>query len=217
MSWAWPAHKPVAGLLLDNEEWNDNVTRFVQETDGGLNEHNFVSGTVASLLALDKTEDDLALRFWHQRLSGSSQEFKYITGWTPIGSVSRTFDSDGGQVLVIWSANIHIDPYLDDKVAGAHFALELDGVVQPSSLAGSGDMGNEFVGDGDASVLAAFRWKAGPGRRGYFPMTIQGIFDIPPGRHTVRPVARFIHSSTVTSGYNGTTFNGELIVLHLWS
>lgn len=212
MSWAWPRSRPSTGDLLDMDDFNDNLLAFSVETDGYLNEHNFSVDTLADLWEAGQVEDDIAHVFWHTE-STDTRSLPYSTDWREVPNTQIEFDSPGGMVLVIFSAQFYQRPDLDPTVGGLQFCLELDGAAQMNSLAGSGDMGNETVAISGTASDPELDYNAGPGFRGRFGMTVKGTYKVQPGQHSVRMLVRAIHSGGDASP---TVFAREGLVLHMW-
>lgn len=214
MAWAWPRYKPSTSYMLDWSDFNENILSFAQEADGNLGEHNFFGTALGALWEAGQVAEDVALRLHHQE-NTDTQAIPYTADWRPISGTEKEFDSQGGKALVIYSVNVDhgvLGVGVDDTVAGLNFCIEIDGTPRMDTLVGSGDIGNEFVGRGEATE--DFPWIAGPGMRGKFRVQLFGIFDLLPGRHRIRLLARALH------GYgNGEPVvdNRELIVLDMWT
>ena len=213
MCWAWPRSRPSVSDVLDLDDFSDNLIVFSAEVDGNLNEHNFALDTLATLWEAGQVEDDIVMSFYHTE-STDTRSLPYSTDWREVPDTLVEFDSPGGKALIIYCAQFYQRPDLDPTVGGLQFCLELDGAPQMSSLAGSGDMGNETVGISGASSDPELNWNAGPGFRGRFRMTVQGVYPLLPGQHRARMLVRAIHSGGDASP---TVFAREGIVLPVWS
>lgn len=229
MSWAFLHHRHGLTMLLDNEEYNDNIAVWASEVDGNLNEHNYAERILEAVVAGGFAAMSLGLRAYNNKQARDPQDYA-ATGlevpqserWNRVEDTDDLFVSRGGKVMVIMSFQCHMDP-LSTDATGLNFAIELDGQVMASSLLGTGDESNDFVDGGigysleDVLAPPVFQLNYGTSpsfRAVQTPHRVVGVFHVEPGEHQIWLVARNLR--TVESCNQWIT-NCEAIILDGWS
>ena len=222
MSWAYPPYKPAAFDILDMERFNDNVAEFMQETNGNLNEHNFVDTCLQVLADNDSVADDLAIKVFHRAsaLSPLSDDYPLVfsTDWKPVVSSDKTFYVPAGKLFVICSFQYMADAtILGTRQPGAIFCLELDGAIQTSSLLGAGDTSNEYLLN-ETTSTPTIDYDSSPSFRGLFePKQVTGTFVVGAGTHTIRLAYRNLASFGDTSTPFQWIGSREMICQWMWA
>lgn len=222
MAWAYPPYKPAAFDVLDMERFNENVSEFMQETNGNLNEHNFRDSSLQELADADLVADDLAIKIFHRATSltplSSDYPLTFSTDWKPVTDSDKTFFVPAGKLFVISSFQYIADAtVLGTRQPGAVFALELDGAIQTSSLLGAGDTSNEYTLN-ETTSTPAINYDSSPSFRGLWePKQVTGTFVISAGEHTIRLAYRNLASFGDISSPFQWISSREMICQWMWA
>lgn len=226
MSWAYPKHTFETGDPLDCEAMNDTIAAYASEVNGNLNQHNWQTDTLLDLQGLSQVEPSIGLQIYEggatvdpHAATSSMAVAPHRTRWSPIDGTEVEFTSRGGKAFVIISFQVH-QPSVVAASSGLNFAIELDGVVMNDTLLGTGDESNDFldtalgatVGGGEVT----YDYGTSPSiRAAQTKCLVSGVFQLEPGEHIVRLVARNLFT------INGTPpqyiSQRETIILSMWA
>ncbi len=232
MAWAYPRHKFTYTWTLDPEEWNDNLVVFANEMNGNLNEQNIASTGATYPFMHDIIENslcqfDVMARLFSKKTrvdplgtTANMEEIPPTTRWFPIAaSKPTTFHSRGGLALILISFQTHF-PTMPSGMSGLNFAIEVDGVMRPDTLLGTGDQGNDFLDLAFGATLSGGEvdWDYGTSpsfRAIHEPKMVRGLIRLEPGQHVIRLVARNLF--TVTAATAQYISNCETVVIDMWA
>lgn len=202
MSWYFPKHTYELTDLVDATSFNETLAALAGELDGHLNEHNWVSDTLQQRMQDDLVADDIALTVYYTEedvspIGATSAMFDVpqSVSWVPVDDTDVTWTSKyGGQINVICEFQL-VCPSVLSNQTGLVFAVEVDGVPQPSSLLGTGDQSNDFITTGahitPGGGAVTFDFGTSPSNRAKFwKGRAKCLMRIEPGQHTVRLVCR---------------------------
>lgn len=219
MSWAFPREKFASSYVLDCDDFNANVAAWAAETDGNLNEHNFVAGTTLAD-SMDQASDGIAMKILHGKVevsptdSGGTLGFAvpHTQNWTPIEDCDVEFSTVGESVMVIYSFQLN-NPG-GTHASGLIFCIEVDGAAQMNSLLGTGDETNDYTNPAD-SADQEYNFDTSPSCRssahGYM---VKGTYRLAPGRHTARLLARNLY--LVNDQVSQQISQREIIIIKGW-
>lgn len=226
MSWAYPQNRPSTGLILDNQEFNENLSRYADEVNGNLNEHNFAVNCVPNMIDNGVTEPDIVSRLYSTKnavnphaATTSMVEIPRSLSWQGVDGAAKTIVSRGGLFLVFISFQLHC-PTAASAASGLNFCIGLDGSPRMDTLLGTGDQSNDFldtafgatVGGGEVTwdFGTSPSFKANQERK-----LVTGLFRVSPGSHIINLMARNLFTTSGTQ--NQYISSREVIVLELWA
>lgn len=219
MAWAFPREKFSSGYVLDCDDFNANVSAWAQETDGNLNEHNFIAGTTLTN-SMDQASDGIAMKVLHRKNevspTGSGGTLGYdvphSVNWAPIEDTDVEFNTVGESLFIIYSFQLN-NPG-GSFASGLVFCIEVDGAPQMNSLLGTGDESNDFVNAND-DAGQEYNFDSGASARSSASgFMVKCSCRVSPGHHTVRLLARNLHM--INGTVSQTISQRETIIMKLW-
>lgn len=229
MSWAYPQHKFSTSLILDCDEFNDNMVAYATEVNGGLNEHNLSEGCLYAAMSQGVVEYDVAARLYNRKepispvaAVGTMAAIPVVSRWTPVDGTARTFNSRGGLVLVMIGFQLRVAGP-SNNATGLNFCIGLDGIPQLDTLLGTGDQSNDLVDLAKGATVGGgeveYDYGTSPSfRAAHERHLVKGLLRVEPGPHAIRLFAR----NLVTPNNTGTSTpqyisQREVIVLDMWA
>tara|TARA_R100001082_G_scaffold38693_2_gene20391 strand:+ start:3619 stop:4296 length:678 start_codon:yes stop_codon:yes gene_type:complete len=223
MSWKYPEQPVKSGDVVEIDDINRTFTRFAEELDGGLNEHNWKKDT---FIRQDCAED-VSMEVWSTSQAQNreiwpadyQQEwFRVRSGqdWSPVKSESHTASitatTKSGTLWVMGSLQ-HIQG--SSNAAVVQYALRVDGAVIPESITGAGTTLSDAT-HAVFSVVNKFSYVihgSGINQRAR-AVCLDTMVDVKPGTHTVELVARMISKTNSNDAYFWVG-SRELIVISM--
>lgn len=216
--------------MLDLDVINSTLQALQSEFSGELNEHNFSADTLREsidpsdvLILGQRVEDGFAIvahQVAEERnpfIAGSRELMAKSTSWEPLNGAEIEFDGFGGNVWLVASWQTHHSAAI--RTSGFMYAFEIDGNVYPDAMIGSGDTGNDLWRQGVVpsgfSVPTANDWETGPAFVAIAcPYVLELVTYLPPGRHTIKLVARQLEVDNLSSSHSVSQV--ELNAFELW-
>ena len=214
MSHRFQATRFYPSELADPRRVHEAIQPFLDEVNGGLNEHNFATNAVVVTGMVDGA-------FGVQEHTAVEVADPYDPTVTPVpgdqielfqtGSWEEVFgrDIDVGHpaiLLVIANVTAAIDNSASTLVylpPSSSWALAIDGVVFPESGPGGHEASNEY------SLLIAAQASAGGITRLLFPVQAFLVMPVPPGAHRVALMVRIESAQAL---HTTRVLNRELII-----
>lgn len=226
MSWVWPRYTLTSGFVVDVDEFNENMSLYASEMNGGLNEQNFQQGIMADIIAAGACETDIMARTYAKQTKvdphaavSSMEAVPHGTRWVGISASEKSIVSRGGPALVIISFQIHC-PTIPSGMSGLNFAVEVDGAISANTLLGTGDQSNDYLDTAYGATVGGGEVQYDYGTSPSFlgaqePKQVVGTVYLTPGPHTIRLAARNLF--TVQAAQAQYISQCETIVLELWA
>lgn len=218
MSWAYPKHLYSSNLILDAQEWNENLAAFSAELSGRLNEHNWSTDTLANAQSEGLVEDGIIARISHNSSNlspfltpNSTFIIPVSTTWQEVQGTKRTYSVRGGKALLLQRIQLRgpdytlheNEPYSTRLQTGVQLAPTLNGAPRLEALVGGGDLSNDQTRISTSPYVSPFGWSyfgSGPAIRAkHTGVVLSCLLDLPPGKHTIALACRSLGPAPVSS------------------
>lgn len=223
--WAYPPGRFEANTLTDSLEFSKFIASYVAEISGGLSEHNFTEGIGTDLLDAGLIEENFAVRLFltvddvSPLAPTTGEKLPVSSAWKVIETSEAEYGYPAGKLLVFINFGYHASDY---TVNGPplEFCIGLDGVPQMDTLAGSGDLSNDYMSTDATTPPEVVNFSGGGFRAFDETHRVQGVINVSPGRHIISLMVRCTFDLTTDDStdmpvfYMGTT---ETILIHLWA
>lgn len=243
MSWAHPKHLYTTGLVLDSQEWNENLAAFSAELSGRLNEHNWSIDALVGAQEDGLVEDGIIARISHDDSNGDpflapaeNNVIPASTAWQEVKGTSNTYSVRGGKALLLqriqlrgpdytFSSN---QPHSTRLQTGVQLAPMLNGVPRLEALVGGGDLSNDRtqVDLGGLAYVASHGWpffgSAPAIRAKHTGVVLSCLLELPPGKHTIALACRSLgpaptSSSGTIGGFQQYVMSYSGLLIDMWA
>lgn len=223
MSHVFPPRVLRPGMVVDPDDFDENVRAFKNEARGRLGEQNFKEEAFPSRASL---EFGAGLRHYRRGLTVDGSDWtatptgtfivKKTPTWQPVDDMTLTFTSGAALLWIMASFQASGKP-LTSLFSPTIFqaALRIDGATLVNGLTGDPDVqeAQEITfGDGADVTLDGDRYMRGVGIAQFNePVVVEAMVPVGPGLHTIDLVARPLWYPA--SGDAGRIYTRTLIVL----
>lgn len=233
MTYHRPPTLPNYGDILDVRQLNDVFVWAADAISGGLDETvwsgDFVNldgvveaGAWCRFFVCDEPATVTSARVLAPQTYFDTVPYSFT--WRAVDKYDLVITSRGAKTLLIFWGGVSNRPTSGNQdYPGIMLGIEVDGVLQPDSVFGSGDWGNdrqeETAGTTGTINGQGVDWTflsgTGPGYRGrWCPYRLTSLVDLSPGEHTVRLVYRNISRGYAPSQYIDA---GGSVAMEIWA
>jgi hypothetical protein len=243
MSWAHPKHRYEASLILDSQEWNENLAAFSAELSGRLNENNWSVNALAGAQSEGLVEDGIVVRISHEDASGGPFDtpnerdlIPSATSWQEIRGTRKEYLVRGGKALVLQRVQVRgpdysfssNQPHSTRLQTGIQLVPLLNGSPRLEAMVGGGDLSNDRtqIDLGGLPFVAPEGWpffgSAPAIRAKHTGVVLSCLLDLPPGKHVISLAARSLgpaptSSSGTIGGYQQYQMSYSALLIDMWA
>ena len=156
MSWKYPENPLRPGSVVEIDDINRNFTKYAEELDGGLNEHNWAKNSFTK----SHCTDDVSIETWRKAVEQNPAEspddlpYEYYriqqqSSWAVISSAtfraSETITTKSTTLWILASLQ-HRNTGITGEYHGVvQYAIRVDGTVITESITGSSGAQDDIV------------------------------------------------------------------------